>query len=321
MGEAETELEMPDVDDVDFEVEDGQDGANAIEYTRTLKLEFAPDEVGFWFTQIENEMFTCQVKSQWLKRCVLVKNLPPKIQADVMSLLSLKKSEAGASIYKQIKDEILRIHAPDCAENFKKALGRVLVGLPSQLGQQLINDVCRKSVKLSCGCCTNVVWTLWTMQLPVAVRAQVADMKFDKDTYNKVFQSADKIYLSTKSTEMSSSVAAIVNQDPEVAAVGRRQNGRGNRNNRGGGRGSGGGGSNTNGGSSGSGGSKPNSDNNGGNNQGNGGRRPPRHSSNPPTSCCDNHYQWAEAAWFCLSPLTCPYKDKCGPRPEKKKKD
>ena len=79
MGEAETELEMPDVDDVDFEVEDGQDGANAIEYTRTLKLEFAPDEVGFWFTQIENEMFTCQVKSQWLKRCVLVKNLPPKI--------------------------------------------------------------------------------------------------------------------------------------------------------------------------------------------------------------------------------------------------
>ena len=80
---------MPDPVEVDFEDENGQDGASALDHTRTLKLEFDPQNVEFWFTQVENEMFTCQVKSQWLKRCVLVKNLPPKVQADVMSLLVL----------------------------------------------------------------------------------------------------------------------------------------------------------------------------------------------------------------------------------------
>ena len=54
--------------EIDFEDENGRDGDKAIEYTRTLKLEFATDEVEFWFTQIETEMYTCGVKSQWLKR-------------------------------------------------------------------------------------------------------------------------------------------------------------------------------------------------------------------------------------------------------------
>ena len=80
------------VDEVDFEVENGQNDAKALEFTRTLVMEFAKDDVPFWFTQIENEMYTCGVRSQWLKRCVLVKNLPPKIQGDVKSLLTLKAS-------------------------------------------------------------------------------------------------------------------------------------------------------------------------------------------------------------------------------------
>ena len=64
---------MPDDEvEVDFEDENAEDSEKALEYTRTLKLEYAEEEVEFWFTQIENEMFTCGVKSQWLKRCVLV---------------------------------------------------------------------------------------------------------------------------------------------------------------------------------------------------------------------------------------------------------
>ena len=104
---------MPDVDQVDFEVENGQDDAKALEFTRTLKMEFAKDDIAFWFIQIENEMFSCGVRSQWMKRCVLVRNLPPAIQSDVKSLLTLKQSAAPADIYKKIKDEILRIHVPD----------------------------------------------------------------------------------------------------------------------------------------------------------------------------------------------------------------
>ena len=139
--QAGNEANMPDVD---FEDENGQDGDKALDYTRSLKLEWNPTQVQFWFTQLENEMFTCTVKSQWLKRCVLVKNLPPAVQSDVMSLLVLKKSEAPEDVYKQIKIEILRLHAPKKEETFKKALSRVLTGLPSQLGEMLINDICDK---------------------------------------------------------------------------------------------------------------------------------------------------------------------------------
>ena len=76
-----------------FEDENVDDGAKAIDHTRTLKIEYDPTNVKFWFIQLENEMFTCEVKSQWLKRCVLVKNLPPTVQADVMALLCLHREQ------------------------------------------------------------------------------------------------------------------------------------------------------------------------------------------------------------------------------------
>ena len=294
---------MPDA--VDFEDESGQDGSKAMEHTRTLKLEWNPQQVKFWFTQLENEMYTCEVKSQWLKRCVLVKNLPPKVQSDVMSLLTLKKTEAPDLIYKEIKTEILRLYAPEEEETYKKALGRVLVGLPSQLGQQLVNDLCDKPVKLSCGCCAKAVKTLWTLQLPNSVKGHIANMRFDKDTYNDVFKAADKVFLSTKTAEMAPSVAAIVNvpQDsttaPELAAVGQWKQ----KNQKGKGKGQG---------------------QQKGQNQNSGQSKPDtrkRHSSNPPSSCCDNHYKFADQAWFCLAPITCPYVNKVVAKPEKKNKN
>ena len=61
VGEGEVDLNMPDPPrQVDFEDENGQDGAKAMEYSRTLVMEFNPSEVEFWFMQIENEMYTCE---------------------------------------------------------------------------------------------------------------------------------------------------------------------------------------------------------------------------------------------------------------------
>ena len=300
-GNGEAAVMPDDQDPLDFEDEAGNDGAKALEHTRTLKLEWNPQQVKFWFTQLENEMYTCEVKSQWLKRCVLVKNLPPKVQSDVMSLLVLKKTEAPGLIYKEIKTEILRLYAPEEEETYKKALGRVLVGLPSQLGQQLVNDLCDKPVKLSCGCCAKAVKTLWTLQLPLSVKGHIANMRFDKDTYTDVFKAADKVFLSTKSSEMAPSVAAIVNvpQDsttaPELAAVGQARG----KNQK----------SQKNKGQKGQNSGQSNKDT----------RK--RHPSNPPSSCCDNHYKFSDQAWFCLAPLTCPYVNKVVAKPEKNKKN
>ena len=296
VGEAEVELKMPDngPPQVDFEDENAQDGEKAIEYSRTLKVDLDPDEIEFWFTQIENEMFTCGIKSQWMKRCVLVKNLPAKMQADVKSLLVLKQSMAPADIYKKVKNELLRIHAPKEEETYKKALTRVLVGLPSQLGQVLISDVCKKPVKLEGCCCSRAVWTLWNIQLPLQVRSQIADETFNHSTYMEVFKKADKIFLSTKTTEMSAGVAAIaLPQGTEVAALKPKPK------NKGGNKGNGGGG-------------------NGGSNGGGNSNRKPAKKPSVPDGCCDNHKKWAGEAWFCLEPTKCPMKDQNKPRPEKK---
>ena len=246
-------------------------------------------------------MFTCEVKSQWLKRCVLVKNLPPTVQADVMALLCLQKSEAPADLYKQIKNEILRIHAPKKEDTFKKALSRVLVGLPSQLGQTLLNDICDKTPKLTGCCCAKSVYTLWVLQLPAAVRASVADREFTAATYKDIFQSADKVFLSTRDTEVNPAVAAISGTKPksgeeaQIAAVRPPPKNKGGNNGQGGGR------------------QQPSS-----NQRGQGQGRGPRHSSNPPNKCCDSHYRYGDKSWNCLSPFTCPWKDKLSPRPGKK---
>ena len=231
--------------------------------------------------------------------------------------MELKKSACPPLIYKKVKEEILRLHAPKEEDSFKKALSRVLVGLPSQLGEQLVNDVCKNPVRLSCGCCYRAIKTLWTLQLPDFVKSQIANMDFNQQTYREVFQAADKIFLSRQTPELAATVAAVVtvpkkasagsssSSSPagEVAAV--RPGGKGNRGNRGGGKNK-----NASGGGDGSGA--------GGGAGGSGGRRGPRHSSNPPGSCCDNHYRWGAQSWFCLAPLTCPWKDKIGSRPTKK---
>ena len=306
---------MPNV--VDFQDENGQDGPKAIEFTRTLKIEYDPSEVDFWFIQIENEMYTCEVKSQWLKRCVLVKNLPPKVQADVKQWLIIKQSEAPEDIYKQIKQEVLRLHAPKEDETYKKALGRVLTGLPSQLGQQLLHDVCSKPQKLSCGCCAKAVRTLWSLQLPVAVRSHISGMEFNVNTYRQVFEAADKVFLSTKHTDVSAGVAAVklaanTNTDSstevsasQVAALKptKRKNKK-NKNKNQSGTNGGGGTSNSNNSSA--------SSNSGASSSGRG----PRHHSSPPSSCCDNHYKWGPDSWFCLEPLSCPWKNKVTAKPK-----
>ena len=299
---------------IDFEDENGIDGAKALEYSRTLKLEYDPAEVEFWFMQLENEMMQCEIKSQWMKRCILVKNLPPKVQADVKSLLLVKQTAAPVDLYKKIKTEILRLHAPQKEATFKKALSRVLTGVPSQLGQVLINDICDRPVKLDGCCCAKAVYCLFSMQLPQNVRAHIADLEFNKNTYQQVFQTADKIFLSTRpAPELSASVAAVVNvpedAKPEVAAL-KPKNGGGrwyrknkNANNQSGSDKSGQKGSGS------------------GNSSSNSNSRGPRHSSNPPSSCCDNHYRWGASSWFCLAPLSCPWKDKIGSRPSEKKEN
>ena len=174
-----------------------------------------------------------------------------------------------------------------------------MIGLPSQLGYQLVNDVCKKpAAKLVGCCCAGHVQALWSMQLPVNVRGHISDMEFSAATYKDIFQSADRVYLSAKSVSVAviakpqvsavsldETVAAFEPQNqPQVAAVAAKPNkpnkgkGKGNKNNK--------------------------------------GQKPPRkrHESMPPEACCDRHYSHGAGAWYCLQPTTCPWVSKVTPR-------
>ena len=93
-----------------------------------------------------------------------------------------------------------------------------MVGLPSQLGYQLINDVCKAPQKLVNCCCAAHVQALWSNQLPVSVRAHISDKVFTSATYKEVFKSADKIFLSSKTPDISAGVAAVSVSAASLAA-------------------------------------------------------------------------------------------------------
>ena len=117
-----------------------------------IKVEFSKLDIKFWFAELEAEMTMASVKSQWMKKTILQRNLPTKQKEDVKSMLTLTQLQAGENIYLKLKNELIRIYAPKAKDAYCKALSRTMVGLPSQLGNQLVDDVCKRANKLE-GCC------------------------------------------------------------------------------------------------------------------------------------------------------------------------
>ena len=182
---------------VDFDREDGQDGDKANDQARQIKVEFSAGDIRFWFAQLEDEMMLASVCSQWLKKTVLQRNLPVKQKEDIKSLLTLTKTNAGQHIYLDIKNELIRIYAAKPQDSYRKALTRTMTGLPSQLGLQIVDDVCKKSIKLKDCCCAPAVLCLWSDKLPIEIRAHISNREFTCDTYKQVFEAADQVFLAS----------------------------------------------------------------------------------------------------------------------------
>ena len=297
---------------IDFESENGTDGDKAQEHARSIKVEFEPSDIRFWFSQLEGEMTMSSVKSQWLKRTILQRNLPNKQKEDVKSLLTLTQTQAGTDIYLRLKQNLVRIYATKPQVSYKKALSRTMTGLPSQLGHQIVDDICKKATKLSGCCCEAAALAIWEMKLPVNIRQHISNREFTATTYKEVFEAADKVYLSGQNltvaavsvdadgANLNETLPAFTNQNqPQVAAVsgGTRQRGGGRGQNRGArGRGSN---SNTRSGT-GRGGSRSQNSRSG----------LTKSSQNPPDSVCDRHYVHGDLAWYCTKPLSCPWVSK-----------
>ena len=312
---------------LNYDALDTQDGPRALEASGRIVLQINLEDISFWFSELESEMLLAGVGSQWLKLSVLRKNLPIKQREDVKSLLRRQQNESGPHPYLDVKKTLLKLYELKPQDKFKKALGRVLVALPSQLGMQIVDDVCDNVDKLNGCCCKKSVLALWTNQLPAHVNAHISNLEFNYHTYSKVFDAADRVYLSSKTPSVAATqVAASSNPNYSLAAAAENPlntamregmpnmqvaatTARGNRRGRGGrGRGSNRQNQNRNSGQN-----KPENQTRPESNQQ--GRRGPRHSSQPPHTCCNNHFTHGDLAWFCQSPSTCPWKDRCTQKP------
>ena len=165
-----------------------------------------------------------------------------------------------------------------------------------------MDDVCKKATKLNGCCCAAAVEALWQLQLPVNIRAHVSNMTFDHTTFKEVFEAADKVFLSSKQVSVAALQVAAVDlnetqaafnpeNQPQIAAMAKNKPPKKNKKNK-----------NAGGGGGGQPQTKP---------------RGQKHDSVPDNlaeKLCAFHHKHGVEAWYCVAPLTCPWKSKSAPR-------
>ena len=217
------------------------------------------------------------------------------------------QTAAGTDIYHRIKTKLLKQYGPKPEDAYLIAKNLVLTGKPSQLGQKLVEVLCPAEVKLS-GChCDRIVWGFFREKIPIVVRNHLADMPFNVNTYEAIFDKADQVWDSNRGSEPSStpqvSATAAASTNQEVAAV---QKGSQKNKNKGGQRGQG---NQNQSGQRGQG----NQNQNGqgrqnGQNQNTQTNKPAKPALND-DKLCKIHAKWKENATFCAAPWGCRMKD------------
>ena len=303
-GDTDTEVEVSEdilndnsvAEMVDFDQENENDSATAMDNLRSVQCPFNKEDIEFWFSQLEDQLTLIGVKKQWTKKIALVRFLPPEIQNQVKSLLKLGQTAAGTDIYFRIKKQLLKLYGPKAEDAYLVAKNLVLTDKPSQLGQKLVETICPAEVKLQ-GChCDRIVWGLFREKIPIVIRNHLADMAFNKDTYEAIFDKADQVWDSNRGSEPlpNRQVAAVVASQTvqgEVAAV--QKNGQTKNKNK-------------------------NQQQKGQSQSGQGGQgsqsnkneqKPPKKPAINEDKLCRIHAKWKENATFCAAPWGCRMKN------------
>ena len=313
LEDSDTSANMPNEAIVAFEDEDGQNDDRALQEacSSLSRLQWDKDDLLFHFGQIEIKMAAVGVKKNFTKFQVLSTIIPKEVIDEVKPLLRMNETEfPNKDAYKQLKTEILRIFGPEPEDAVERALGRVLVGKPSQLARAVMNDITAKK-QLQCENCAAVIQTLWKRQLPENVRAGIAHCSFNQESFKETLDLADKIFATNRpasvaAVSMNETQPAIPYPVPEVAAI-RGGRGRGRRGGRGRGRGS----------SSGT--QQSNNPSGAGQESGASRHKGPKHPDLPAGTWtgCQMHHKWGKGAFFCSEPSTCPWKNVFSPKPSK----
>merc|ERR1711951_183746 len=96
----------------EFEDVNETDGPEVMSKLASIKVPWTPKDIRYWFFELELQMTLVNIQSQWLKRVVLANNLPDAVRGEVKELLKQTKAEAGTTIYKELKTEIIALYKP-----------------------------------------------------------------------------------------------------------------------------------------------------------------------------------------------------------------
>ena len=202
---------------VNYDQENADDDAGAIANARDVKLPFNKHDIKLWFSLVESKMQFAGIKKQWSKRQVVIQLIPAEFHNDFKQYLIMQETDAGEDAYFRLKTAMVMQFGPKQADSFDKAISRVMTGTPSQLGRQILNDVCPGINPLT-GChCADMVLGVWRRNLPSVVRNAVADMDFNANTFAAVLDRADKTWSSNNASTPVASLRAT-----EVAATSSR---------------------------------------------------------------------------------------------------
>lgn len=314
------------VDQADFE--------NDVDsWKKEIKLKFNVSDVTYWFNSVEADMKKFGINKQWDKKDAIIPLLPESIVEECMPILRLTQEEAGDSIYKDLKTEIISLYGPKDEDAFKKAMELKMTSTPSAFGKKLTHILCPGSKPFSTCHCARIVYGIWVSQLGPSIKSHLAGLKFNKDTYQELFKKADEVFHANggarapvvvaavatppPSSSNAASVAPSTSTDtPQVAAF-QRGGGRG-RGGRGRGRGGRGGSTNQNNTNNNNNSNRQeNSSNNTSQVQGQKAhQRGQKHPDLPSSAgwACAQHWKKGRGAPYCSDPLVCQWVNVVAPR-------
>ena len=282
---------------VQYAAADGTDPDGIFKETAGLKVEWEPQDVEFFFSQLEMLMQSAGVLSQWTKRVICQRQLPRSVYSELKDILRKDQAAAGATPYLTLKERILDLFGKKPEEAFELASQLVLTGRPSLLCQQIIELLCKCDKPLTKCCAEGTVSALWKRRLHPQVRAAIAGRSLSKDL-DGVLKHADDVHASLNQSTASPVAAvsqAMANLDTsadapalQIAAfkpkpkkpVGTGKDAKGKKKGRG-----------------------------------------DRHEDGPPEEACSMHWQWGRSAYFCKRPKgdnACPWRDHTIAPPPKK---
>ena len=132
---------------VKFEDEDEKDATGAYGKAAAIKLTYTPNDLKFWFSQVERMMKFSEVKAQFTKLQVLTSLLPRDFLEEVKSEVSVDEDEATATCYKDVKKRVMELFGPQEDEDYYKACNLILVTTPSALCRKIIALLCEHRTK------------------------------------------------------------------------------------------------------------------------------------------------------------------------------